>query len=184
MREAGDRDAFLSEITTVPGGIDIKISSTKIGERVARKIITEFGGSYSTSETLVTEDSDGNEVYRVNFAIRLPAFVPGDIINPPDDNGPVVVENAQTDLKGTRLITGNPFEMPASSDLSSVERVGSVDDEQSTTLVTVEDEYAIQILDPDTYQPITIPNPTFLYETSGTISVIKVQQGVFPVPND
>lgn len=184
MRESGNREAFLSEITEVPGGIDIKISTTKIGERVARQIVAEFGGNYSTSETLVTEDSDGNEVYRVNYAIRLPRFVQGDIIDPADDDGPVVVESTLTNLKGTRLTTGEPFNVPKSSDISEMERVGSMDDRQSATFVAVEDEYAIQVLDPETYQPITIPNPSFVNEASETVSVVKLPQGVFPVPND
>ncbi len=184
MRDAGDRDAFVSEISDVPGGIDIKISSTKIGERVARKVIEEFGGEYSTSETLVTEDSDGNEVYRVNYAVRLPEFVQGDIINPADEKGPVIVESAQTNLKGTRLTTGEPYDVPTSSDTAEVERVGSIDDSQSTTLVAVEDNYAIQVLDPETFQAITIPNPSFVDESSDTVSVVKTPQGVFAVPNE
>lgn len=184
MRESGDREVFVSEITDVPGGIDIKISTTKIGERVARQVTAEFGGEYTTSETLVTEDSDGNEVYRVNYAVRLPRFVAGDIIDPADENGPVVVESTRTNLKGTRLTTGEPFDVPGATDTTGMKRVGSMDEKQSTTLVAVEDEYAIQVLDPDTYQSVSIPNPSFVDETSETIAVVKISQGVFAVPND
>lgn len=184
MRDNGDRDAFLTEITAVPGGIDIKVSTTKIGERISRRIIDEFGGTYSTAETLVTEDEDGNEVYRVNHSVRLPRFVAGDIINPNDGNGPVLVESNQTNLKGIRLTTGDAFDLPASGDVAGIERVGSVDQKEPTTLVSIEDEFAIQVLDPDTYQPKTIPYPSFVDEDAKELPVVKIPLGLFAVPNE
>jgi len=72
----GDRDAFVTEINEGSEGPNIKVSTNKIGMKVSRRIVDELGGSFSDSERLITEDEDGNEVYRVSYAVRLPKYAP------------------------------------------------------------------------------------------------------------
>lgn len=185
MEATGDRDAFITDITQGPDGVDIKVSTTKIGEQIARGLVEEFGGTVTTSETLVTEDEDGNEVYRVTFAVRLPPFTPGDVIDPGDGDGPVLVRSVRSNLKGRRLATGAPYEAPVDpTDAPAADRIGHRDDTEETTLVAIEDDHAIQVLDPDTYQPTTIPRPADLNPTRDTVRVLKSRAGLHVIPDD
>lgn len=183
MQETGDRNAFLTNISDVDGGLDIKVSTTKIGEQIARRLVTEFGGQYSTSETLVTQDENGDEVYRVTYAVRLPPYTPGEIIEPNDDDGPVLVRSVTGNLKGTRLASGDAYEAPASdANAATADRLGRIDEAVETTLVAIEDDHAVQILDPETYTATTVPRPDYLDPEADTVLVFKSRAGLHIVP--
>lgn len=179
MAATGDRDAFITDVGAVDGGLDVKVSTNKIGEKIANRIVEAFGGSVSSSETLVTEDGDGRGVYRVSFAVRLPRFRPGTVIDPGDGEGPVLVRGVRGNLKGRRLATGEPFEAPPDVD---ADRLGRVEDAAETTVVTVEDARAVQVLDPETYDAKTIPRPTDFDDEAETVRVLKSRAGLHVVP--
>jgi nonsense-mediated mRNA decay protein 3 len=181
MEATGDREAFVTDVQERPGGLDIRVSTTAIGKRIANKLVEEFGGTVSDSETLVTEDEEGNEVYRVTFAVRLPAFRPGDVIDPGDGDGPVLVRSVRGRCKGVRLATGDRFEA-AFEDLDA-RRLGDRGDAVETTLVAVEDDRAVQVLDPETYRAETVPRPDYLDPEAETVPVVKTRAGVHVVPD-
>ena len=184
MAENGDREAFVTEADAVEEGLDVKLSTTKLGQKVAKRITTELGGSFSSSETLVTEDEDGQEVYRVTYAIRLPRYAPGDVIDPADDDGPVLVTGVSGNLKGRRLTSGDPFEVdPGAEVVAAADRLGHRDDGEATALVTVEDGRAVQVLDPETYEATTIPRPSYLDPDAETVPVIKTAAGLHVLPD-
>ncbi|MDL5362787.1 60S ribosomal export protein NMD3 [Halalkalicoccus sp. NIPERK01] len=185
MEATGDRDAFVTEIDDTADGVDVKVSTTNIGKKISQRLVNRFGGSFSDSETLVTEDEDGNEVYRVTYAVRLPPFTKGDVIDPEDGEGPVLVRSARGTVKGRRLATGERYESSfEEGDSPDARRLGRTDDAQETTLVSVEDDRAVQVLDPETYESKTIPRPDFLDTESGTVSVLKSRAGLHAVPED
>jgi len=185
MEATGDRDAFVTEVSEVPEGLNLKVSTNKIGMKVARRIVDELGGSYSDSETLVTEDEDGNEVYRVTYAVRLPAYRPGEVIDPADDDGPVLVRSVQGNLKGVRLATGERYEASfEAGDAPDARRLGDRTDAEATTLVAVEDERAVQVLDPETYESKTVPRPDYLDPDADEVPVLKSRAGLHVLPDD
>ncbi len=184
LESRGDREAFVTEINEVEGGIDIRLSTTRLGKQVATQITTEMGGSFTDHETLVTEDSDGNEVYRVTYAIRLPPFRPGEIVDPGDGDGPVLVENVQETMRGTRLKTDETYKTPfEDGDAPDADRLGWQSDAEETTLVAIEDEHAVQILDPDTYETKSVARPPSLDTDAETVSVIRGDGELFIVPD-
>jgi len=185
MEATGDRDAFVTEVSRTEDGVDIKVSTTNIGKKIAAKVTEEFGGSYSDSETLVTEDEDGEEVYRVTYAVRLPPYAPGEIIDlADDDGGPVLVRSVRGNLKGTRLTTGEPYEAGfEDGDAPEARRLGRVEDAEETTVVTVEDDRAVQVLDPETYQAETIARPEYMDADADTVPVFKSRAGLHVVPD-
>ncbi|WP_435177191.1 60S ribosomal export protein NMD3 [Halorussus sp. AFM4] len=185
MEATGDRDAFVTEAKETPDGVNIKVSTTNIGKKIAAKVVEEFGGSYSDSETLVTEDEDGEEVYRVTYAVRLPPYSPGEIIDPEDGDGPVLVRSVRGNLKGTRLTTGDHYEARfEEGDAPEARRLGRAEDAEETTLVAVEDERAVQVLDPETYRTKTIARPDFMDPDAETVRVLKSRAGLHVVPDD
>jgi len=185
MEATGDRNAFVTDASEVDAGLNLKLSTNKIGMKVARRVVEEFGGSYSDSETLVSEDEDGNGVYRVTFAVRLPPYRPGEVIDPEDDEGPVLVTSARGNLKGTRLTTGERYEASyEEGDAPEARRLGTIDDAEETTLVAVEDERAVQVLDPETYRAETIARPDYLDPDADTVPVLKSRAGLHVLPED
>jgi nonsense-mediated mRNA decay protein 3 len=183
MEATGDRNAFVTDTTEVDAGLDLKLSTNKIGMKVARKVVEEFGGDYSDSETLVTEDEDGNEVYRVTYAIRLPRYRPGEVIDPEDGDGPVLVRSVRGNLKGTRLTTGADYEASfEDGDAPDARRLGTREDAEQTTLVAIEDERAVQVLDPETYEATTIARPDYVDPDTDDLSVIKSRAGLHVLP--
>ncbi|PSP74938.1 hypothetical protein BRC81_17345 [Halobacteriales archaeon QS_1_68_20] len=184
MEATGDRNAFVSEVGRTHEGLDVKLSTNKIGRKVAQRITEQLGGSFGDHETLVTEDEDGNEVYRVTYAVRLPPFRQGDVIDPEDDDaGPVAVTSVRGNLKGRRLTTGNPYEASyEDGDAPDARKLGHAEDAEETTLVAVEDERAIQVLDPETYETRTVARPDFADVEGDTVPVLKSRAGLHVVP--
>jgi nonsense-mediated mRNA decay protein 3 len=182
LEDKGDREAFVTEVSDVAGGLDIKLSTNRLGEQVARRIVRDFGGSYSDYETLVTEDADGNEVYRVTYAVHLPPYRPGEVISPGDED-PVLVESVRGNLKGTRLTTGEDYEANyEDGDAPDADRLGTADDGEETTLVAVTDEHAVQVLHPRTYETESVARPDYLDPDAETVSVIDTREGLFVLP--
>jgi len=180
----GDRDAFVSEVTEREEGLDMKLSTTKLGQRVARGIVRELGGTVSESETLVTEDGDGNEVYRVTYAVRLPPYRPGEVIDPDDGDGPVLVESVRDTLRGTRVRSGEAYRAPLGDDAPDARRLGFREDAQQTTLVAVEDDHAVQVLDPESYEATTVARPRYLDPDATEVPVLKSRAGLHVLPED
>ncbi|WP_135664433.1 60S ribosomal export protein NMD3 [Halorhabdus rudnickae] len=185
MEATGDRDAFVTDVGSVDGGLNIKVSTTKIGQKIAQRLVAEFGGSFSDSERLITEDEDGEKVYRVTYAVRLPPFSPGEVIDPEDDEGPVLVRSVQGNLKGTRLSTGAAYEASfEDGDAPEARRLGDREDGVETTLVAIEDDHAVQVLDPETYETKSIPRPDYLDTEAEVVPVLKSRAGLHVLPGD
>ncbi|WP_121743971.1 60S ribosomal export protein NMD3 [Natronorubrum halophilum] len=186
MEATGDRNAFVTETSETDDGLNIKVSTNKIGKKISNKMVEEFGGTVNDAETLVTEDSDGNEVYRVTFAVRLPPYTPGHIIDlADDDGGPVLVRSARGNLKGTRVTTGEHYEASYEEGNSpDARKLGDSDDAVETTVVTVEDENAVQVLDPETYQATTVSRPDYFDPGAETVPVLKSRAGLHILPNE
>ncbi|QFU82000.1 60S ribosomal export protein NMD3 [Natronorubrum aibiense] len=186
MEATGDRNAFVTEVGEVDDGLNIKVSTNKIGKKISNKMVEEFGGTVNDAETLVTEDSDGNEVYRVTFAVRLPPYPPGDVIDlANDDEGPVLVRSARGNLKGVRLTTGERYEASyEEGDSPEARKLGERQDAVEATVVTVEDDNAVQVLDPETYQAKTIARPDYFDPDAETVPVLKSRAGLHVLPDE
>ncbi|MFB6083992.1 MAG: 60S ribosomal export protein NMD3 [Halorientalis sp.] len=181
----GDREAFITEVGEAEGGLNVRLSTTKLGKAVAERIVRQLGGSYESYETLVTEDSDGNEVYRVTYAVRLPRYRPGEVIDPADDDGPVLVRSVQGNLKGRRVTTGAEFEASFEEENApDARRLGTHADAEETTLVAVEDDNAVQVLDPETYEAKTVARPDYLDPGADTVPVLKSRAGLYVLPDE
>ncbi len=176
-RDYGDRDTFVTKTEEVRGGLDIYMSTNVSGMQIARNMTQEYGGSYDDSATLVGE-KDGEELYRVTYAVTLPEFVPGDVVDV--DGTPLLVTHNDDVLKGIDLRTGD---RKSFSD-ASPKRLGRAADAEPTTVVSVsEDDDEMQVLDPESYETVTIQRPPFVVVSQGEqAEVVSTEKGVFPVP--
>ncbi|ALG83001.1 60S ribosomal export protein NMD3 [Halanaeroarchaeum sulfurireducens] len=185
MEATGDRNAFITEVSETRGGLDMKLSTNKIGKKVARNLVTEFGGRVEDSETLVTEDEDGNEVYRVTYAVHLPRYHPGDVVDLDGDGGPVLVRSVKGNLKGVRVTTGEPYEASYEEGNAPDGRVvGTRTDAEETTVVAIEDENAVQIIDPETYESRTVARPAYFDADADVVPTLKSRAGLHILPGN
>jgi len=183
-REAtGDRNAFITETNKLDEGLNMKISTNQMGHGIAKRITAQLGGSYSDSKRLITEDEDGQKLYRMTYAVRLPRYRQGEILDPEDGDGPVLVRSVQGNLKGVRLSTGAHYEASfEEGEAPDARRLGFREDGQPTTLVAVEDERAVQVLDPDTFESKTVPRPDYLDTDADEVPVFKSHAGLHILP--
>lgn len=175
----GDRDAFVSKVVDRPEGVDIRVSTTKLGARIADRITAVCGGKYDASETLITEDGDGRGVYRVTYAVRLPRFPRGTIIDAGD--GPVVISGVSDHVTGRDLATGDRMTIDDVTD-ADLEKVGDVAEATETTVVAVTDEHSVQVLDPATHRTVTVPRPPDMSIDGDTVLAVSLGSGVYLVP--
>lgn len=177
-QDKGDRLSFISRTVELDEGIDIYVSSTKLGKQVCNAVIEVFGGKFSESPSLIGQ-KDGVEIYRVTFSLRLPEFVRGDIVSVNDTV--IKVQNFGKHLRGIDLETGKKITEPADR-IGKIIKLGSVNDAVSSVLVADEGD-TVQVLDPETYESITIRKPEFLDVKAGNdINVVKTEKGIFILP--
>jgi len=62
--------AFISKVKELREGIDIYVGSAKVGKQISKRIVREFGGTFSESAKLVGH-KDGKNQYRISYAVRL-----------------------------------------------------------------------------------------------------------------
>jgi len=178
----GDRNDFVSKIVEKKEGIDIRISTSKLGQKISKSIVEELGGSVSTSETLLSEDRDGNRIYRIAYLVRLPAIIMGDVIDIRDGGGPILIKSTGDVLKGIRLASGESYKGLVKDE--KFNRIQHVSNVGKTSIVSIDDTYSMQILDPESYRPITIARPTFIGPNLKEVKVVKTEEGVYVLPNE
>jgi nonsense-mediated mRNA decay protein 3 len=178
---AGDRNAYITCLSEVEGGLDVRVSTSQIGRAIADRVVERFGGRVTDSRRLITEDGDGQRVYRMAYAARLPPYRVGDVLAV-DDDGPVLVEGVGAGLRGRRLTTGETYETPDPPADATV--LGRVRDAAETTLVAVEDDHAVQVLDPETYESRVVARPDYLDADAETVRALRTRDGLYVLPSD
>jgi nonsense-mediated mRNA decay protein 3 len=175
MKKKGDRLAFISDYQEQKEGIDLYMGSMNASRQVCRMIISELGGSFAESPTLVGM-KDGKNLYRITFAMRLPEFRPGDIIR---FRGRIIqIRSSGKKVNGISLEDGSRF-LSTPEELKGAEKIANIADAVLTVLVSIE-ENAILVLDPETYETVAIKKPMFFNAEAGSeIPVLKTEYGIF-----
>jgi nonsense-mediated mRNA decay protein 3 len=182
--DRGDRGAYITETGEIDAGLNVKVSTTQIGRAIADRIARELGGAVEESRRLITEDGDGQRVYRMSYAVRLPPYRPGEVVDPADGGGPVLVRSVRGNLKGTRLESGDRFEADfEDGEAPDARRLGWRHEGEKTALVAVEDDHAVQVLDPETYETKTIPRPDYLDPDADEVPAFRSRAGLHVLPD-
>ncbi|WP_135612074.1 60S ribosomal export protein NMD3 [Methanococcoides sp. AM1] len=178
--EKGDRFAFVTDVLDSKDGADIYLGSANAGRQICKKIISEFGGTFAEAPTLYSH-KEGKDLYRITFSMRLPEFMPGDIILYKDDV--IEIKTSGKNSKGIYLATGAKF-LEKTEKLDDATLIANRDDAVGAVLVATEGD-DIMVLDPSTYQTITLKKPLFFSSEPGNeIPVISTEQGLFALPED
>lgn len=173
-RDYGDRDTFVSRVEEVEGGMDIYMSTNKAGLDLARRVAERYGGSVRDSASLVGME-DGREVHRVTYAVRLPEFVEDDVVMV--DDSVVAVTEPGDGVEGVDLRSGEHVRQEGEA-----RKIGSLDDVEVTRVVSRGDG-EVQVLDPETYETVTLQEPPYL-GSEEEVPALKTERGVYLVPEE
>ena len=139
---------YLTKIEKVRNGFDFYVKDKKVGEVIGRKTRDKFGGEFNVAASLHTRDHQtSRDLYRLNVLIRLPDFKAGDVIK--FDNKIILIKELNKKIAGEKLDTRKNTSLPYPNEYEILEQ-------KNSRVVVVEPN--IEIMDPETYQPILIKN--------------------------
>ena len=173
-----NRSLFISKVQQVPGGVDIYLSSISLGKTLTRELSETYGAEVKESSSLVGVSSDGQEVYRVTFLLRLPMYHVGDIILFKDRPYELTAVNKNggkmTDLYDFRETSIKKFE------LLTVKVICKEKDIKEATVVSRSGD-EIQVLHPTSYltKDVRIPKGC---EIGETVKVVEIEEVLLFVP--
>jgi NMD protein affecting ribosome stability and mRNA decay len=171
----GDKLAFVTDTMTFKDGADVFIGSTKAGRHVCKYIIESEGGTVAESYTLAGM-KDGRDVYRTTFALKLPEFKKGDVVY--FDEKVIEIKNCGKRVTGINLMNSSNFFIDGEH-FKNAKFLGNISNALNAVLIAIE-ENGIQILDPETFETVTIQKPISFNALSGSeIKVFKTEYGIF-----
>ncbi|HET6405069.1 MAG TPA: NMD3-related protein [Candidatus Thermoplasmatota archaeon] len=172
----GDRNAFVLRDEEVDRGLDIYMGTTNSGRMLSKQIAAEFGGKVSEHPKTVGQ-KDGLDLIRLTFAVKLPEYRAGDIVILEDEPLLVTSVGAKT-VQVTAISTGQARHV----ERAIVERavVLSPADAKEAVIVSANDG-ELQLLDPWTYETVTVLKPAAMVEAGATIDVLKYDGELIPV---
>ncbi len=75
-----NRSLFITRVQEVAGGIDMLMSSISMTRSIAKDLSDTYGAETKESSSLVGMSSDGIDIYRLTYLVRLPAYHAGDVL--------------------------------------------------------------------------------------------------------
>lgn len=173
----GDRLAFISSSLELKEGTDLYVGSSNAARHICKEITSHLGGSFSESASLQGM-KDGKDIYRITFSLRLPEFMPQDII---DHKGRIIeIRKFSKNVTGIDVETGARF-TATPEEINGATLIAKRKDLPKTMLVAIENE-DLMVLDPDTYETVTVRKPVLFSADPGTeIPVVKTEKGLLAI---
>ncbi|WP_230375717.1 60S ribosomal export protein NMD3 [Methanolobus vulcani] len=173
----GDRLAFISSSLEIKEGTDLYVGSSNAARHICKEINSRLGGTFTESASLQGR-KDGKDVYRITFSLRLPEFMPQDII---EYKGRIIeIRKFSKNVTGMDVETGARF-TATPDDVQGATLITKRKDLPKTMLVAIENE-DLMVLDPDTYETVTVKKPVMFSAEPGTeIPVVKTEKGLLAI---
>lgn len=164
----GDRNAFVLRDEDTDRGLDIYMGTTNGGRMLAKQIAADYGGKISEHFKLVGQ-KDGLDLVRMTFAVRLPEYKAGDILILRDEPGRITSIGSKTvqvvDLRSGRM---------KHIEHDEVERAYLLKpDEAKDAVIVSQTDAELQLLDPWSYQTVSVIKPEGLDTTAGVVKVLR-----------
>lgn len=149
-----NRMAYVSDVAVLKEGVDYYLGSYKAAKKVAATIKEDLGGVLQESPRLVGRDkSKGKDLYRVWISLRMPDFQKEDFVEYNNHKAQVTgFDGKKINLKD--LDSGNMLSVMW-REYDTIKVIARSHDVK-TTSVTSKTPTQIQILHPDSYQPVDI----------------------------
>ncbi len=175
---AADRGVFVTKTETVPGGVDVYLSSMSVARSIAREFVDSRCAETKESPKLSGQTPDGQDMYRLTVLVRLPDFAPGDVVAYRGRHCKLLRLSGSggkvLDLEDFRERTVRRGDVP---EIRLHERACDLRD--ATVVSSSASE--VQVLDPDTYAAVDLRVPEGA-ETGETVKVVSVDGVLYYVP--
>jgi nonsense-mediated mRNA decay protein 3 len=174
-REKKHRDAFISKVEEVHGGLDFYFGSNSLGKNISKRLASEFGGSIKESRKLIGR-KDGKDIYRMTYSVRASDFRVGDFI---ELNSKVMkvlsISSNKAYLKS--LVSWEDVHLKP-EDLASAKLLGGEEIVKEMVIVSRSDS-EIQVLDPDTLKTVDVLLPKGYNMDGETVMIVKYETDYF-----
>jgi nonsense-mediated mRNA decay protein 3 len=173
----GDRNAFVLKDAELEGGLDITVGTSNAGRMIARAIAERHGGILK-EHAKIAGRKDGVDIWRITFAIRLPEYARGDVVV--RDGTPLVVQGIgpkNVTLRSPRTGKALTLERDAVEKLPVVKR-----SEARGAVVVSQTADEAQVLDPWTYETVTVLKPAGAGTLGEELEVVKWEGELVPLP--
>lgn len=174
-----NRLAYLAQRAEMKEGIDYYIGSYKSAKKVILSLREVLGGIVKESPRLMGEDkSTGKGLYRTWISLRLPEFEVGDFIEYDNKLGHVVaIDSRKISVMDLSQMIKFSILWKEYDNIKTLKK----SEEVLITTVTSKSPQEIQILHPETFQPIDLKMKSQLkdLEIGDEVSVIELKNEIY-----
>ncbi len=168
--------SFVSKVVERKEGIDYFLGSREIGRKISKEIAHELGGRIKESKK-TSGRSDGKELYRFTFLVRLPSFREGD----------VVVEVEDDDTETLAMVTNKRLWKAITVDGDSINlrnpKVVFSPEELYKAIVLNVDESVAEILHPVTKEMVMVEN-RWGFNTGDSVLLLEYRESYYAFPQE
>ncbi len=172
-REKDNQKAFISKIVERREGVDFYFGDRNIGRKVSRLIAEELGGKIVESKKIHTR-RDGQDVYRFTYAVRLPAYRKGDLV---EENGKICVVTSQRLGKAISLESGETV------NLRNPKLIAKRCDMKESVVISC-DEFVVEVLHPTTQEVVRAKRPGVELKPGDTVLVVEHGDSIYVIPRE
>ena len=172
-----NRGLFITKVQEVRGGVDIQLSSTSLARSLTKDLIDAYGAESQESASLVGQTPDGQDMYRLTFLVRLPAYHIGDVL---EMNGrPHILSGLnKTGGRLTSLIDYRDTSARKNEIQSMKILVKNSDRKDAVVLTNSGSE--IQVMHPTNYSAVDLRIPEGA-EIGETVQVVQIEETLYYV---
>ncbi len=161
-REDTNPKAFISKLVEKKEGVDVYIGDKKLAQKITRQLTKIFGAELKESISIAGRE-DGRDLYRFTYLVRLPHYQKGDVVK--DGEAIALVLNAEK-KKAVDVYSGKGINLKSPSVIAKRDRL-------KTTYVLNVDRDVMEILDPESYESISVKKPDFDFQPGDAVYVAK-----------
>ena len=175
---ATNRQLFITKMELVPGGVDVYLSSISLGKAITKELGDAFCAETKESPKLVGQTTDGQDMYRLTYLVRLPDFKVGDVVT---FQGAYYLLSRLNGTGGKILNLADFRERSVRrSDMTSVRLYERSEDLREATVVSTSGS-EIQVLDPSNYSTVDLRVPEGA-EIGDSVRVVSIDDVLYMVP--
>jgi nonsense-mediated mRNA decay protein 3 len=177
-QSVSNRQLFITKTEEVQGGIDVYLSSISLAKSAAKDLSDAYCAETKEAAKLVGLTEDGQEMYRVNYLVRLPDFHVGDVVQLDGR----YFKLTRVSSSGAKVIDLMNLRERAvkRQDIPSF-RVYRRSDELQDAVVVNKGKGEVQILHPSNYSTVDLSIPEDA-DIGEMVRVVEIDDALYYVP--
>ena len=175
-----NRQLFITKVQEVNGGVDLMLSSISLARSLTKDLVEAYGAESKESAKLVGQTTDGLDMYRLTYLVRLPAYHTGDVVEYKGRPCKLIGLNKT----GGKLMSLIDFrETSARKNEIQELRILVKNQDRKEALVLSRSGNEIQVMHPGNYSTVDlrIPDGTEVVE-GGNVCVVQIDDELYFLP--